>query len=235
MEEIVIGICDDQILAVKEIKSIVLNYCKQKNRNVKIMTFLSGEEVVANYEVLNILFLDIEMPGMDGIEVGGHIFKNNKRCKIVMATSHEERFKEAFKIDAYRFVSKPFSRLEIEAALDDALKTFIGMETVELYENRRAYNIPQKEILFVKAYNGYIEAVVKNRIMRKDISLNKMKEILDHRLFYRISREYLVNLYLIKKYRRGVINIGDYEIKVARRKRKDFEIAFQQFDIDYRE
>lgn len=235
MEEIVIGICDDQIIAVNEIKSIVLNYFQQKNKKVKIMTFLSGEEVVTNCELLDILFLDIEMPGMDGIKVGEHFLKKNNKCKIIMATSREERFKEAFKIEAYRFVSKPFLISEIETALEDTLKTFIGVETVELYEDRRAYNITQKEILFVKAYDGYIEVLVKNRIMRKDISLSKMEEILDQRLFYRVSREYLVNLYLIKKYKRGVINIGDYEIKVARRKRKDFEITFQQFDIEYRE
>lgn len=235
MERIVIGICDDQMMAIEEMNKIVSRYFWQKSYEVKIMTFLSGEEAVSNYDILDILFLDIEMPGMDGIEVGEYIHKNNRNCKIIMATSREERFKEAFKIDAYRFVTKPFVVAEIEEALEDALKTFIGVETVQLYENRRAYDISQKEILFVRAFDGYIEAVVKSRVMRRDISLSKMEKMLDDRLFFRISRECLVNLLLIERYNKGVIQIENYKLRVARRKQKDFEMAFQQFDIEYRE
>lgn len=71
--------------------------------------------------------------------------------------------------------------------------------------------------------------------MRRDISLSKMEKMLDDRLFFRISRECLVNLLLIERYNKGVIQIENYKLRVARRKQKDFEMAFQQFDIEYRE
>ena len=50
-------------------------------------------------------------------------------------------------------------------------------------------SVAQKDIQFLKAYDGYVEAYVGGRIMRKDVSLNKMEEDLDKRLFFFFFRE----------------------------------------------
>lgn len=229
----VIGICDDLRAAVLELKGIVEEYCRKKEIRADIMVFERGEEAILNIDIVDILFLDMEMPGMDGIETGREILKRKKDCKIIMETSHEERFKEAFYIKAYRFASKPFSIPEIESCLDDAIQTLIGFDEVEFWENRKMRRILQKDILFLKAYDGYVEAYVGGRIMRKDISLNKMEEILDKRLFFRVSRDCVVNMAAIDDYKQGVIHIKNYEIKTARRRRRDFEAAYLEFDITY--
>lgn len=229
----VIGICDDLKAAVLELKGIVEEYCRKKEIKADIMVFERGEEAVLNIDRVDILFLDMEMPGMDGIETGREILKRKKDCKIIMETSHEERFKEAFYIKAYRFASKPFSIPEIERCLDDAIGSFIGCEVVELWENRKMCRILQKDILFLKAYDGYVEAYVGGRIMRKDVSLNKMEEILDKRLFFRVSRDCVVNMASIDDYKKGVIHIKNYEIEAARRRKRDFEAAYLEFDITY--
>lgn len=117
MREIIIGICDDEMLAVLQIEKMVIDYLERVEREVKILLFQSGRELLEHIEELHILFLDIEMPKMDGIEIGKNICKRNKECKIIMATGHLERFKEAFKIDAFRFVTKPFDSGEVEDAL----------------------------------------------------------------------------------------------------------------------
>lgn len=69
--------------------------------------------------------------------------------------------------------------------------------------------------------------------MRKDVSLNKMEEMLDKRLFFRVSRDCVVNMAAIEDYRQGVIYIRNYEIKAARRRRREFEAAYLEFDITY--
>lgn len=234
MEKIVIGVCDDQPAVVEELKGHIYGYVEQKKIEIDMRFYFSGKDALEDLEQLHILFLDIEMPQMDGIETGKVFFEKNKQCKIIMATACEARYREAFKINALRFVTKPFLKTEIEEALESAFQTFIGFECVQLYENRRVYDIQQRDIKYVRSYDGYIEAVVGDRTMRRDISLSKMEEILDQRLFYRISREYIANLYFVSNYQKGTIYIGDGKLKISRRKVKEFEMAFRKFDIEYR-
>ena len=199
-----IGICDDLKAAVLELQEIIEEYCRKKEITADIVTFDRGEEALLHIDSVDILFLDMEMPGMDGIETGKEILKRKKDCKIIMETSHEERFKEAFYIKAYRFASKPFSIPEIESCLEDAIHTFIGSDVVELWESRKMCSVAQKDIQFLKAYDGYVEAYVGGRVMRKDVSLNKMEETLDKRLFFRVSRECVVNMAAIEDYRQEI-------------------------------
>lgn len=235
MKEVVIGICDDLPFAVDELNEIVSNYLERKEYKATILKFLHGSEVIPYMDELDILFLDIEMPDMDGIEVGEQFFQNKSNCKIIMATSRIERFKEAFRIQAFRFVSKPFEVAEVENALEDSLDLMIGTDTIELFENRISYQIQQKDICYVVAYESYVEVMLLNgRKMRKDVSLNKMQDLVDKYLFYRINRKYLVNMSYIEKCNGENIVIDDMKIKIPRVKKKDFEYIFKEFSIRYR-
>ena len=231
--KIVIGICDDVQMAVMQICHIIEEHLQETGIDAKLLQFENGREVIERAEELDILFLDIEMPGLDGIETGKEIRKKNTDCKIIMATSKIERFKEAFKIAAFRFVSKPFFEEEIIDALFDALQTMIGLEPIEFYEKRISYEIPQREVCIVIAYDSFVEALVGKRRMRKDISLKRLMEILDSRLFYQIDRRYVVNLLHVSSYQNGEIIVGEEKFIVSRRRRKEFEKVYREFDVTY--
>ena len=64
-------------------------------------------------EEIHILLLDIDMPVMDGIEAVAALKKSGRQCNIIMLTSKRERFKDAFKIGATRFVTKPIEKDEL--------------------------------------------------------------------------------------------------------------------------
>lgn len=198
MKPFVIGICDDEMAAVLQIEKIVTDYLEREKKEAQVFLFQNGKELLEHVEELNVLFLDIEMPELDGIEVGKIICKRNKECKIIMATSRLERFKEAFKIDAFRFVTKPFNDKEIEEALQDAFDIMIGMGCIDFYEDRMLHKIQQKDIRYIKAYGGFIEAKVGNRKLRREISLLKLEEVLEENIFFRINREILVNMFEIR-------------------------------------
>lgn len=70
--------------------------------------------------------------------------------------------------------------------------------------------------------------------MRRDCSLVQLEDMLDRNLFIRISKSCIVNLMNIDSYKKGTININGQEINVARRRRKDFEIEFQRYDLEFK-
>ena len=229
-----IGICDDEPIIAQVLIRIVEQSLEKRQVNAEIIPFTSGGSLLERVEELDAVFLDIEMPEMDGFEVGRVIQKRNPSCKIIMATGKMERFKESFKINAFRFVTKPFDNDEIEEALEALIKMKIGEEVIPLYIHRVQYDIMQKNIKYFKAFNGYSEAVVEDKSYRKELSLNEIEELLDHRLFHRVHKQYIVNMLFVETYNDSVIIIDGELIPVSRRKQKEFKKTYIDFDVNYR-
>ena len=102
-----IAICDDIIEQTLTLQGYIHAYCKKNNAEYKLNIYTSGRELIADVEKLDIIFLDIEMPELDGIETGRIIRSKNASCRIIMETVMVERMKEAFYIEAFRFIVKP--------------------------------------------------------------------------------------------------------------------------------
>ena len=73
-----------------------------------------------------------------------------------------------------------------------------------------------------------------NRILRKDCSLSELEQELSKELFFRVSRQYIVNLGQIAEYAKGSIFIQGKKILVSRRRKKEFEQAYLEYDLRYR-
>ncbi len=235
-EKIVIGLCDDNQTAISQLKEMIQEYLAKKKIEATLLSFFDAEKLLNDTEKLDILFLDIDMPEKDGIQVGQELRKKGSQCKIIMATGREDRFKETYRFSPFRFATKPFMKEEIEEYLEDVLMTFIGRNKVEFYKARVIYQIEEERIQYIRAYDGYVEAKIRgtDTLMRKETSLGKLEEILDARLFYRINREYIVNMYYIENYKSGIVGVCGLQMKVSRRNKKDFEKKFQEFDLKYR-
>lgn len=174
------------------------------------------------------------MPEMDGIEVGREILKLNPDCSIVMATGREDRYREAFHIKAVDFITKPFKSKEIRTAIEIVISGNIGMNKVVGYFDRNEIAVKEKQIVYIEAYNGYVQCNTEKMILRKDISLKKMMEQLDGRIFYQIRRELIVNMMWINKYENGRVYIQNKVFNVARVNKKTFEKSYKEFDLNYR-
>lgn len=229
-----IAICDDQqdmvFLLGKQIKRIL----KEMDVAWTVDSFTSGEKLLEKIEQYPIVFLDIEMPGMDGIDTGREALKRNPECKLIMATGAVERFKEAFQIQAFRFITKPYEPGEIKEALEAVFKVAVGGDTIELYSNRCPYNIAQKDIAYIRAYNGYSEFVVNDNLFRREESLDEVEQMLDDRLFVRIHRQFIINMAFIDSYKNGEIQIGEEVFTVSRRNKKEFERIFTEYNLKHK-
>lgn len=228
-----VALCDDQEYILVQLKKLLCEIFKKKDCQYVIEAFSSGEELISKNEYYDMIFLDIEMPGMDGIQAGEIIRQRNMECKIIMATSAVERYKEAFHIRAFRFVTKPFVADEIEEAVDAVLSLKKDDDSIELYYQRILCKVKLKDIQYIQAYNGYSEFLVGNRIFRKEVSLNNMEELLDRQFFSRIHRQYIINMRWITSYDNGEVIVGNQVIPVSKRKRKEFEQEYMEFDLKY--
>lgn len=234
MKRIIIGICDDKLEVLRGLERLLLDICVELGVDSEIHLFLDGQKLLENISSFQIVFLDIEMPGVDGIELGKQIRKLNPECKIVMATGRVERFKEAFQIQALRFVTKPFEKGEVKEAMEVAIGFLHFLQVVEVYYQRSKYSISEEDIRYIKAYDGYSEVYVGNKVYRKNCSLDEFEKLLSKWLFVRINREVIINLFWIEQERKGTVQMQTEAFRVSRRRKKEFEHKNIEFDLKYR-
>lgn len=233
MVELDIAICDDQKSCINEVYSNVKHALEEKGVEMKCSAYLSGKKMLASGKAFDIVLLDIDMPDMDGIEVGKRLRALNNKCKIIMVTSQKERFKETFRFQAFRYVTKPINKAELKEALLSAIKLPLGLEWIELNCNRLPVKIRQRDILYVRAINGCVEAIVGEKVCRKELSLSAMKKELDPELFYQINRQNIVNLGAITSINDDSVILGSIEIPIATRTRHDFKQKYMEYDVNY--
>lgn len=218
-EMIQVAICDKEPLILERLEELVKKEMKETGKPFNISTFQSGQDLINQIEMYHMVFLDIEMPGMDGIQTGREIIKRNPECKIVITSDRMERFNEVLQIKAFRFITKPFNVEEIRETVKSYESQITELEEIKVFYNRNPFWISQPDILYIVTNDGAVEIVTKNRVYRKDMPLKELKKILDSQNFFQVNRRYMVNLLWITIYEKGVIHMGEQEIPVARRRK----------------
>ena len=234
MRHIIIGICDDQVVILHCLQKMLCEICDELEVEPEIHMFTDGNEMLEQTDKIQIAFLDIDMPQMDGIELGKKIKERNPKCKVIMETGMIERFKEAFQIQALRFVTKPLVKEEIQEAMEAALDGSFMTKTIEVYSERNRYEVPEEEIVYIRAYNGYSELCVGKKSFRRECSLLELEEILNDYLFARVNRNIILNLGFVEYYDEERVVVGTKDFRISRRRKKEFERKYMEFDLKYR-
>lgn len=135
-----IAICDDEPILCDAAKNAISNI---KNE-YEIDMFSSGDELLRAYRHYDAIFLDVEMPGQSGMEVAQRLRAENYIGNIVFLTSHTEFMQDAFKVKAFRYLTKPIQT--------DALKETLEQLEYELLENEKLLvdSYGTKELIYLK-------------------------------------------------------------------------------------
>ena len=114
----IVGICDDEEAVQEDLREKVL----QSIPNAEIACFSSGEELLGSGADFDILFLDIQMPGRNGMEIAREFRKIHEGCILIFVTGAEEYVFQAFDVWAFHYLVKPFSREKFAQVLERAVR-----------------------------------------------------------------------------------------------------------------
>ena len=227
-----IAICDDEKHMSDHIRSFVCDFFRKKNREITIRTFSSGEELLNYNGQIDILFLDIQMKGMDGMETARKLRADRFRGFLVFITVLKEMVFRSFEVQAYDYLVKPVDEKQFEKTME------------RLYASMQ--NASEDSLLVQKGYEGRIIQEDENvfyEIIDRKIYLNlasgevvdyyerieNLETKLDNR-FYRCHRSYLINLKHLKGYKNGTAWMDNgNEIPVSRLRSKEFSGVVLQY------
>lgn len=200
-----IGICDDEKETCTELENIVLNYYENMLNKVDTYVWNSGNsccENLRNGSSVDVLFLDIELPGKNGIETGKFIRDKmeDEAIKIIFISSKTNYAMELFQVHPYDFLVKPFTREKVEKLLEKIL--ILEKKDKMRYSyiaNGNRYNIEYGEIKYFMSNNKYIEVYLINEEIKS--FRGKLKSELPKlpNQFVMIGQSYIINMKYLKE------------------------------------
>ena len=147
-----IFICDDDNLVCEQIKTLCESYyIEHKLKRPDIYIFHSGEDILASDIKPDIVYLDIQMSGIDGIAVGNSLVKSYPAAIIIIITSFPEYLDEAMRFHVFRYISKPVESKRFMRNLEDAISEFnsIGGRIIVKCKGK-TYVLSAKDIIMVE-------------------------------------------------------------------------------------
>lgn len=180
---------------------------------------------------IDVLFLDVEMPEMSGIELLKHFPEKN--FQVVFATAHEDYAIKAIKADASDYLVKPLSPQDVYEAVNKCISKKVAMTDanqkfrLSLSTAGKIILVSPEEIIRIEAESNYsiFHFVNKPKLMMSK-TLKEFEEILSKHRFYRIHQSHLINLDHVSSilYTDGdvvVMSNGD-KVEISRRKKQEF-------------
>ena len=227
-----IAICDDEKHMSDHIRAMASDFFRKKNREIQLRTFLSGEELL-NYDgQIDILFLDIQMNGMDGLETARKLRAGKFRGFLIFITVLKEMVFQSFEVQAYDYLVKPVDEKQFRKTMERLYASMQNTSEDSLlvqqgYERRI---VPKDEIVFCEVIDRKIYL---NLASGEVVDYYERIENLETKLgshFFRCHRSYLINLKHLKGYKNGTACMDNgKEVPVSRLRSKEFSSVVLQY------
>ena len=231
-------IVDDEPIALQLLEKYILQ-TPFLELTAKASNALNALEILEQKNDIQLLFLDIQMPELSGIELSKIL---PKHMRVIFTTAFEQYALESFKLNALDYLLKPFSYSEFLQAANKAKYLFNLLEMAENQANQNIENIknddyifvkseykqikiPLNDILYVEGLKDYAKIYLKKQ-QNPILTLNSLKKIeseLPSDNFMRVHRSYIIALNKIEEIERSQVIINNVRISIAPQYKEDFD------------
>jgi DNA-binding LytR/AlgR family response regulator len=214
-----IAICDDDKQLCLELKSILNEISENSDENFEISTFYGGEELYEFLEVGNrfdLIFLDIELCEINGVEVGRKIREelNDELTQIVYISGKDTYAMELFDIRPLNFLVKPLVEDKVELVVKRARKLI--KTTNQYYEYKAGnvyFNVLISDILYFESSGRKVKIILKDGEVKEYYGkLSEVEEKLKKNDFFSIHKSYLINYNHVIEYTYEYVKMSNNEI-----------------------
>jgi DNA-binding LytR/AlgR family response regulator len=223
-------IVDDEPLARTGIQLLLEEYPDLKvvgsfNQAASALAYLMLNEV-------DLIFLDVRMPGMNGLELAHSIGKNTM---IIFVTAFSEYALDSYQVDAIDYLVKPIQAVRFHQAVRKAMDYTVLLEQanqntslefssdyIMVRADRQFIKIKHNDILYIEGLKDYVILFLKDNKIITNMNLKMIHNELPQNQFIRVSKSYIVNSLHVNVFNNNSITILDKEIPIGNIYREDF-------------
>ncbi len=225
-----IAICDDEAPCRQQAVQAI-NACT-KSLDILTDLFENGNTLLQSFQKnpYDLVFLDIEMPEIDGISLARKLRDLSRDVPIVFLTSHIEYALEGYEVNALRYLTKPIQAEKLQELLGYVMDRMQAQRTLWLKTDMGEERVLLKEILYLEAQNQNIVIRTTDREYTVRYNLGEYEKELSQDGFFRIHRGYLVSLRHVKSLGKHEVTLSENTVlPVSRTKEKSLKEAIFQY------
>lgn len=217
-----IAICDDQQESRLSLRWLLASILENRGIEHLLYEFSSGETLLTWMEKhrseVDLLFLDIEMGRLNGMETARRLREHHEALQIVFVTGYSDYVFDGYSVDALGYLMKPARKEQLDALLSRVL-TRLCRDAEHMYACRCGdvwYRIPHKEILYFESDRRKINCVTASREYSFYGKLDDVEQELTDSSFVRIHQRYLVRADAIRQICGSEVQVGTHTLPISR-------------------
>lgn len=196
----------------------------------------NGEQLLKRLEsqTVDVLFLDIEMPGMDGLALAKRITAMQKEILIVFVSGYEQYVYQVFEFSPFAYLRKDRIPDELPTVLKRIADKFDRENRVlSLTTVQGTVTLDARDVLYIRSVGNYYELKTQNGVCRCRGTLREAEKRFSAFDFYRIHSAYLVNLHHVQQINQNEVSVSCEEkpLPIAQRRLAGFRTAYAEFSL----
>lgn len=226
------AIIDDEIEVANKLTSYIDKYFQINNRQCEVKFFDTASKFLENYHFdFDAIFMDINMPGIDGMSATKELRRLDKNVKIIFVTSLAQYAIKGYEVNAFDFVVKPVNYYTFAMKLDRLMENYREKEgaSIIIKANNSFIKTQVSDIKYIEVSDHkLIVHTISNDFETYD-TLSNYLNLLKNEPFALCNRCYLVNLKYVNKVNKDAVYIGNNCIQMSRRKYKEFMNSLNKY------
>lgn len=223
-------ICDDDALILELLQKYIKSYFENIGAKCpEIVCFSDGESLLADKGTKDIVFLDIEMPGINGIYVGNELKRLHEHIIIFVVTSYSEYLDDAMRFHVFRYLSKPLDRHRFFRNMKDAIDFYNTMSIkIPIETKQGVHTLPASSIIAVEAIGRKVLVHTTARDFESIRNMQYYLELLPKNSFFQTHRSFIVNFEHITDFDHTLVHMAgnQFHAYLTKRKYTSFKEAY---------